>query len=415
MSLETVFAATEASAAPVAVPAASPTAKPEEVKPTPTPAEEPKAATPAEQPVAAEPQPEETEPNIEEAPETSGDFQKYKPLFKDNPELRNIIGREKAFSELGNFSDVRAIVERIPTVEDAETLVSQAESAKNFGETYRNDLPGFIDSLKESDPLAFHQFATKLPDVLAETSPELFTEQARIYTNRVLSNTLLIAQQSGDENLLNAARLVAQYLGIQPGQATETRPDNSEAARLRKQIQDRDKADADTAFQSFWGQTDEVIISNSVTEIDRTLKQALPNATPKQLERMSKEVWTKTLENLNAQPQFRSQLDQFRANAQKGRQGIADHKAIVDFGTRRAKLVIPKVAKDVISEWSKEVLQLNTETLTKKKDIAASTKDVGTGPQGTTSAAEPSTNGNGQKRSVNSIFERIESGNYAKQ
>lgn len=413
MSLETVLAATEASVASATAPAPSPSAEP--AKPT-TPAEEPKApvtGAPAEQPTPAEPI-EETEPNIEEAPETSGDFAKYKPLFKDNPELRNIIGREKAFSELGNFSDVRAIVERIPTVEDAETLVSKAEAADNLGQTFRQDLPLFLESLKDSDPLAFQQFATKLPDVLAETSPELFSEQARIYTNRVLSNVLATAQQSGDKDFLAAVQMVAQYLGIQPGQASQPRSDNSETARLRKQIAERDQTDANQAFESFWGQTDEAIIGNCVTEIDRTLKQALPNATEKQLQRISKEVWAKTLENLNAQPQFRSQLEGYRSSAMKGRQGIADHKAIVDFGTRRAKLVIPKVAKDVISEWSKEVLQLSTETLTKKKDIAASTKDVGTGPQGTTSAAASSTNGNGTKRSVSSIFEQIENRTYAK-
>jgi len=409
MSLETVLAATEASVASATAPAPSPSA--ESAKPT-TPAEEPKVI-PAEQPIPAEPI-EETEPNIEEAPETSGDFQKYKPLFKDNPELRNIIGREKAFSELGNFSDVRAIVERIPTVEDAETLVSKAEAAEKFGQTFRGDLPLFLESLKDSDPLAFQQFATKLPDVLAETSPELFSEQARIYTNRVMSNVLATAQQSGDKDFLAAVQMVAQYLGIQPGQGSQPRSDNSEAARLRKQLADRDQTDASQAFQSFWGQTDEAIIGNCVTEIDRTLKHALPNATEKQLQRISREVWAKTLENLNAQPQFRSQLDGYRSSAMKGRQSIADHKAIVDFSTRRAKLVIPKVAKDVISEWSKEVLQLSTETLTKKKDIAASTKDVGTGPQGTTSAATPSTNGNGKPRSLNSIYEQIESGTYAK-
>lgn len=414
MSLETVLAATEASAASAAAPAASPTATPE-VKPAITPAEEPKPVITAEgQPAQAEPLIEETEPNIEEAPETSGDFQKYKPLFKDNPELRNIIGREKAFSELGNFSDVRAIVERIPTVEDAETLTSQAENAKAFGEAFRGDRVSFVESLKESDPLAFQALATELPDILAQTDEKLYTEQARVYTNRVMSNTLAIAQQSGDAELLKAAQLVAQFLGVRPGDSP-ARPgaDNSEAARLRKQLQERDEADASSAFNSFWSQTDEVIINSGIAEVERTLKQALPNATPKQMQRMVKETWDKTLENLNAQPQFRAQLDTYRTSAKKGRVGIADHKAIVDFGTRRAKLVIPKVARDVISEWSKEVLQLSKETLDKKKDIAANTRDVGTGPQGTTSAAAPS-NGNAKPRSMESIFQLIESRTYAK-
>lgn len=422
MSLETVLEKTETAASgAAATPAASPTAQetPKEVQ---QPAVEQPKATPAEQPTSAATQPEiETEPDLEAVPEGSGDYEKFKKVFESHPdlktELKQIIGREKAFSELapnGSFSDVREILQRIPTVEDAETLTSQAENAKAFGEAFRGDRVSFVESLKESDPLAFQALATELPDILAQTDEKLYTEQARVYTNRVMSNTLAIAQQSGDAELLKAAQLVAQFLGVRPGDSP-ARPgaDNSEAARLRKQLQERDEADASSAFNSFWSQTDEVIINSGIAEVERTLKQALPNATPKQMQRMVKETWDKTLENLNAQPQFRAQLDTYRASAKKGRVGIADHKAIVDFGTRRAKLVIPKVARDVISEWSKEVLQLSKETLDKKKDIAANTRDVGTGPQGTTSAAAPS-NGNAKPRSMESIFQSIENRSYAK-
>jgi hypothetical protein len=404
----------EATETRAATPAASPAATPAE--PVKTPAEEPKHGTtvPVEgQPAApTEPQIEE-EPNLEEAPESSGDFSKYKPLFKDNPELRNIIGREKAFSELGNFSDVREIVSRIPTIEDAEALTEQAENAKTFGETFRSDRTSFVESLKESDPLAFQALAAELPDILAQTDEKLYAEQARSYTNRVLSNTLAIAQQSGDAKFLEAVQIVAQYLSVQPGSAPRS-ADNSEASRLRKQLAERDQNDANQAFESFWGATDEAIISSATQEVESTVKKALPNATQKQLDRINQEVWTKTLATLNAQPQFRQQIESYKAAAQKGRVGVADHKTIVDFGTRRAKLVIPKVAKEVISEWSKEVLQLSSETITKKKDIADKTKDAGSGPQGTTSAAAASINGNAKPRGLSNIFSEIESGTYAK-
>lgn len=421
MSVEALIAATETKAA-AATPAATPAATEPEVKPVVTPAEEPKPGEvkPAEgQPEIAQAETaveETTEINLDEVPETSGDFPKYKELFRANPELRQIVGREKAFSELGNFSDVREIVSRIPTVEDAETLTEQAENARSFGETFRGDRTKFVESLKESDPLAFQALVSELPEILASTDEKLYIEQARTFTNRVMTNTLALAQQSGDAELLKAVQIVAQYLGVQHSDASPRTADTSEAARLRKQIADRDKSDANQAFESFWNSTDEVIIGNTVSEIDRTLKQALPNATEKQLSRISREVYSKTLEMLNAQPQFRQQLDSFRANAMKGRQGIADHKALVDFATRRAKLVIPKVAKDVISEWSSEILKLDKETLDKKKQIAASTKDVGSGPQGTTSAASTQANGGGgtKPRHVSDVFTEIENRNYVK-
>jgi len=190
--------------------------------------------------------------------------------------------------------------------------------------------------------------------------------------------------------------------------------DNSEAARLRRELRERDEAEANSAFETFWQATDEVIISNGAAEVERVVKQALPNATEKQIKRIGQEIWSKTLDTLNAQPQFRQQLDNYRQSAQRGKTGIADHKAIVDFGTRRAKLVIPRIAKDVIAEWSKEILRLNSENLEKKNSIATSTRDAGSGPQGTTSAASTAGANGNKPRGLSSIFNEIESGNYVK-
>jgi len=80
-------------------------------------------------------------------------------------------------------------------------------------------------------------------------------------------------------------------------------------------------------------------------------------------------------------------LSNYRASAEKGRRGIAEHKAIADFAVKRAKLVIPKAAKDVINEWSGSILKANNAEIDKKKAVASTTKDVGKGPQGTTSVA----------------------------
>src|SRR5258708_2622027 len=170
---------TPAAATPAVVP---PEAKPEETTAAMPPAE----ATPTVQPTEGQPtETPEVEPelDLEQVPESSGDFPKYKPLFKEHPELRQILGREKAFSELGAFSEVRSIIERVPTITDAEQLVEDAENKRTFGKSFREDVPTFVESLKESDPLAFSTFAKELPKVLAETAPELYTEQARYYVN----------------------------------------------------------------------------------------------------------------------------------------------------------------------------------------------------------------------------------------
>src|SRR5579885_1515615 len=358
--------------------------------------------------------PDETEVDLEAVPETSGDFARYKPLFKDYPELRNILGREKAFSEIApSFSELRQIVERVPSLEDAEQLFSDAENKRILGQTFREDPASFMESLKESDGLAYQQLVTRLPEVLAQTDEKLFAEQARFYSNRVISNVLGISHQSGDQELMAAAQRVAQFLGVRPGQDSAVREDNSEAARLRKQLQERDQADQQAAFDTFWSETDGAIINNCVSLIEDTLKRALPQATPAQIERMKKEAWDKTLETLNAQPQTRAQIDSFRSNALQGRMGISEHKQIVAYGTGRAKLVIPKVVKTVIDDWTGNVLKLENQKTQKKQAVAERTKDVGSGPQATSSAAG-ATVPNGKPRSMKDVFRELESGTYVR-
>ena len=166
---EEVQAASTAAATAVAEPSPA-----EETQPLEQPAaEQPTEAIPEGQPTQ---EAEETELNLEEAPETSGDYAKYKEIFKEHPELgsdwRTILGREAAFSGLGQFSEVKGIVERVPTLEDAEILSSQAENHRLLGETYRTDPVGFVESLQENDPNAFATLTRQLPEILAQTDTQ---------------------------------------------------------------------------------------------------------------------------------------------------------------------------------------------------------------------------------------------------
>ncbi len=373
------------------------------------------SGTPEEKPAEGAAAETEPEPDLEAVPESSGDFSKYKPLFKDYPELRAILGREQAFTEAApSFSEFREIMQRIPTVADAETLVQDAEAKRTLSATFREDLPAFVESLRESDGLAYAQFAKKFPEILAESDQGLWSEQAAHYTGRVLNNAYVIARNTGDNELLAATELVARGLGIPIGVSTPQPQTNTELEKLKRQLAERDKADQDGALATFWQETDAAITGACLEEIDKTLKTALPAATEQQLGRMRREVWDKTLEAVGAQPQTAAQIGKFRSDAEKGRMGIAEHKAIVDFGTKRARLIIPRVAKEVISEWSNEILRVNKELTEKKKGIAGSTKDVGSGPQGTTSAAAASPPAKGQPRGVGTILQELSTGNYVK-
>lgn len=399
-----------AAPAPPSVPAE----KPPEAPPVAEPAKEPGVTpTPEEKPADGELTEPEVEPDLDEPAEASGDFDKFKAVFESHPELKTelkqIIGREKAYSDLGTFSEVRSIVERIPTLEDAETLTQQAENARNFGDSFRADPETFVESLKESDPLAFRQLAEKLPEVLAETDPAAYTAQSRYYMTATLDYLFRAGQ--GNEEFIKALGTVAGAMGINLGAPRATAHVDPEKQKLKQQLEERQRADADAEFTNFWQQTDGAIIQGSVGEIESQLKHALPTASEKQLERMKKEVWQKTLEVIGSQPQTVAQLDRFREQALSGKRGIAEHKSIVAYGVGRARLVIPKMVKAVVNEWTQELLKTNNTTVDKKKAVAAATKDAGAGAQGTSGAAAPAAP-SGKKRTEEDVFRELESRTY---
>ena len=91
--------------------------------------------------------------------------------------------------------------------------------------------------------------------------------------------------------------------------------------------------------------------------------------------------------------------------------GIADHKAIVEFTTRRAKLAIPKVLRPVVEEWGGFAAKANQEKIEKKTGIANATRDVGSGPQATssTSNAPPAQQ---KRRTADDVYKELENRTY---
>jgi len=406
-TLEQKFAKIESGAASAA---ATPEVPPPSTETPETPAAVPGQET-AEQPTQGV-EPEETEVNLDEVPEGTGEFSEFKDQIKSAPKLRQILGQHKAYVEMRGdqpWEEFKGIHERVPTLADAEKLVEESEQARAFGKTYRESPAEFMESLKQSDSHAFTKLVSELPQILAKTDLNAWRDQAASYIDPVLNNLYGIAARDKNEALAQAVQLVAQSLGIAPGR-TASPASNPEVEELRKKLQEKEQSEGTQAFESFWGQTDSVVINRTVAEIESTLKKAAPNASEATMKRMVREVYDKTLQALGEQPQFVAQMESYRQGAQKGRQGISDHNAIVDFATKRAKLVIPRVARDIASEWSKSILQTSKQTIETKQAIAAKTKDVGSGPQATSSAAAAVPK-NG-KRTSEDVWKEMESGNY---
>lgn len=387
--------------------------------PTGTEAEEPKIAppgtdqpAPAGTPSAPAEQPEEQEPDLEAAPESSGDFARYKSLFKDHPELQKIIGREKAFSELapnGSFSELRQILETFPSLADAEETTRLANEHRNLGNTLRESPVDFLESLRENDGNAYAKMIEAMPQILAETDANLYSSQARYYVREVFGRLFEAGQ--GNQDFLHSLEAVAGALGIGMGSASVSRPVSSETQRLRDQLKARDEQDRQQAYESFHTTVESTWADTVLTEIETGVKRIIKDVNQEQLKIIVPRVWDEVNKRLDAQPQTKADVQRRYEQARKGRTGPSEQREFIDFLTRKAKLVLPLAIKEQVNIWTKAAVATNNGKVESKQNIAAHSKDVGSGPQATTSVSggKPP---DGKPRHAKDIFAELQAGTY---
>lgn len=392
---------------PDVVPAASPTA------PT---TEEIQVAVPGQETVEAPAEVvEEVEQDVDldAIPETSGDFSEYKPLFKDKPELRSILGREKAFSELQggqSWQEFRQIHELIPTLADAESLQEQAQAHRQFMETFSENPTEALDRLRESDGNAYKSLLRTIPEVLAEQDLDTWAEHARYYVNHTL--TRMGQMFPNDESVQNALSVLASKgMYGNPQSRTDSPRQVSEATRLRKQLEERDQQDKDKAFTSFQTSVSSDFQNTMVKEIEDGVRKSLPNANQSTLNILVPRIWEKLNGILGQQPQTRAQAEKMFADARKGRMSSADLKQVIDFSVRRGKLSLPGVLKSELKEWTAAAVTTNNAKVDKQKQIANATRDAGSGASASTSA---SNNTPKKRETSDDVWKKLESRTYQK-
>lgn len=394
-------------------------------------AEEPAQPEEVEKPVegepSAEPEPEveAAEPDLEARPELPENaFHKYAqvkvvdekgeqvPLFKFMPELRGIIGRHEAFSELGSISDLRGLVEKFPTPEDVERLTADAEAHAALNEAFRGDPKQFLAKLQETDEGAFRKFAEQLPELYFEADSRGYQNWVTRAAEDVLSGIRREAEARGIAELVEAIDTIGtQAFGRRlDARTASAAPDarDTRIAELERKLAEQKKGEASEAFTAFQQDVHEEHTEYAVGKIEEAIKKAVPQATPAQLKRMVQESWGKLDATLKAQPQTRQRVQDALKAARTGKASENDKKALIDFLHKRADLSIPVTVKAVISEWTRDVLGARKQQIEKQKQTAEATKEA-KGATGSKPATKPVTENKPaspfqRKRSEEEIF-----------
>ncbi len=318
------------------------------------------------------------EPDIEEASPESGNFAKFKALYKEHPELRTIVGREAAMSELfPQFSEAKQIRELFPTVEDAERSVEDSRNLRQLSEDFRTNPPAYLEALKASDEYAFQKLVASLPSYL-EHDEQSYLTVARPIINNLFDN--LYQKSHGNAEYQTALAAVAQSLGINLGSYRPTQAaGNPELERLKAQLSERETRDRETQVASFFQQADSEFADRTVADIDKALGKT--GFSDRIKETIKREVWDAVNDEMKSQPQTMAYINQARARAAQGRATSTERKDLVNFIYKRLNPVAARLLKEQISTWNKEVTAKSTADLTKKKAVAASTSNGNSAPK----------------------------------
>lgn len=357
----------------------------------------------------------ESEPEIEEAAEPKP-FSEYKDAFNTHPELRTVVGREKAFSELfPKFSEAKQLRDWFPSQEDAERIVDEASNLRTMGETFRNDPAGYMDSLRDSDPSAYGRLVESMPTYLAQADPSLYTAVARPIVNTVFDNLYDAAVAAGDKDFVaKLTEIASKGLGINlGGYRPQMNAGTSETERLRQQLKERDDRDRQSGYQSFVQETDDAFSSGVMSHIDEVLnKSTFPE---KVKETIKGRLWTSVNATMKNQPAVKREVETLYAKAQQGRATRAEQSKLIDFLKSRAISQIPSLYKSEAATWAKVVVSKSQADIDRKQVIANTTKDAGSGAGGTGAAkvgAKPMAPG--QRRTMEQVMSDARSGTYAR-
>jgi hypothetical protein len=126
--------------------------------------------------------------------------EKYPNIFKEVPELKNVIFREREYAKLGPIEDIRESVEKAQTFEQFETTLMQG----GIGEV--------LDALAESNEDAAVKVAENfLPELFARSKP-LFAKVTMPVIKNIIRSTFVRANNKGDKNLALAVQYVSREL-----------------------------------------------------------------------------------------------------------------------------------------------------------------------------------------------------------
>ncbi|MCI0725041.1 MAG: hypothetical protein L0338_39665 [Acidobacteria bacterium] len=308
-------------------------------------------------------------------------------------ELKNAFYGFQAYKEIfPKVEDARDLAAMFPNVEEARQVMEAYEGFSELQDAYEKNPTEFVEKLHEEGEAEFGAIAEALMDRLPEldrtTYSRIGRQIVRDSLGYIYEQAEKIARKNSldPENLRNAADVIAMNLfdGKSVSQL-DTAPDekDSRIAELERELHQERESKVESSLKRFSVAVDQHIdkeLNTTITQmVDELLnadgaKEAVSTKARKEMETR---IHTEVLRTLGSN---RRLLDEMRdlAEAQDGDFGSRHLKATAKPALRLANLEIRRAAARIVPEWTREILQVNEEKLSKQRQ-AASRRDFASG------------------------------------
>jgi hypothetical protein len=314
--------------------------------------------------------------------------------------VKDLFFRDAAYREVfPTVAEAREIRELVPDVESAKKMADYTVQLEDFDNLYYNPDPAqqgeFIQRLFNDDPEAFGRLMEVLPSKLYELAPAVYRKDTETRIQGTFRNLHRMSMDPGmdparAENLRAAIDVLSRHLFQKPfAQLTQRQQAQDPAMEKfyadKKAFEDRVAGERAEAFTTYFKGTNEHVVTNIVGEIRARVDELSKGTafTDKAKVKMVREIYEGVDAQLKANRVLRQDVRRMFREAQTKGMNQERQQAIVKLLAGRGKLLIARIASNVVNEYTTDILGANKGRLAQQR-IQQTRKDITGGGGGVT-------------------------------
>jgi hypothetical protein len=312
-------------------------------------------------------------------------------------ELKNAFYGYQAYKEaIPSVEDAREFARLFPTIEDAREVMETYDGFSSMQDDFEKNPKGFVEKLHEEGEPEFVAIAEELMTQLPELAPGVYNKLGRqvfvdglqyIYAEAETIAAKASRQSNLEltpENLRVAADVIALNLFGGKKVVDLDKPLDERDSRIQQletELQTEKASKVEAPLRSFVEGVDQYIEKRMNIEIDSMIDLLLEGegskeaVTPKSREKIKREIYQEVKPQLLTDKRLG---DRIKAAAKSGDYGSRHMKKTAEPALEVARLAIKAAAKKIVPEWTREIIQTNTDRLNQQRS-AARRPDIASG------------------------------------